>query len=284
MATAALHPSAILKPGNSLKGRKIKCMLQLKWTQPANDYPTSDGKPMGETDVHRNQMVDVINTLAAYFKEDPQVYVTGNLLWFYQQHDKRRHISPDCMVVFGVPKGTRENYLQWEEGTAPQVVFELTSKSTRKEDLTTKFNRYIDEGVEEYYLFDPREEYLKPRFRAYRRSNNQFIPVVGDEVFSPWLGLKVTHFEGELRFRHPQTNEFILSPTEAARLKAETATALLQTAANQLKTATRMAERECQRAERERERAEQESERAENERQRAERMAQKLRELGIEPD
>ena len=29
----------------------------------AVDYPTSDGRPMGETDLHRQDMVDVIQTL-----------------------------------------------------------------------------------------------------------------------------------------------------------------------------------------------------------------------------
>lgn len=44
------------------------------------DYPTSDGKPMAETDVHRQDMIDLIETLQDHFADDPDVYVTGNLL------------------------------------------------------------------------------------------------------------------------------------------------------------------------------------------------------------
>jgi hypothetical protein len=47
------------------------------------DYPTRDGKPMGETDLHRKKMQDLISTLEDYFSRDSRVYVSGNLLVFY---------------------------------------------------------------------------------------------------------------------------------------------------------------------------------------------------------
>src|SRR4051812_34348397 len=60
------------------------------------DYPTSDGKPMGETDLHRNDMMDVIRVLEGHFAAEPNVYVTGNLLLFYERGNRRRHVSPDA--------------------------------------------------------------------------------------------------------------------------------------------------------------------------------------------
>ena len=68
------------------------------------DYPTSDGKPMAETDLHRQDMVDVIETLQDFFAGDPQVYVTGNLLLLYEEGNRRKHVAPDVFVVRGVPK------------------------------------------------------------------------------------------------------------------------------------------------------------------------------------
>src|SRR6476660_421776 len=110
---------------------------------------------MAGTDVHRDLMVEVIETLSARYADDPDVYVTGNLLLFYEQGNKRRHVSPDCFVVFGVPKGNRENYLMWEEGKGPDVVIEITSKTTRAEDVKKKYLLYQDVlGVTEYFLFD----------------------------------------------------------------------------------------------------------------------------------
>ena len=122
-------------------------------------YPTSDGRPMAETDYHRHLMWQIISVLKARYAADPNTYVTGNLLLFYRPNDKRRHVSPDCMVVFGVPKMDRLNYLTWEEGKGPDVVIELTSKTTRREDVETKFELYRDVlRVKEYFLFDPFED------------------------------------------------------------------------------------------------------------------------------
>ena len=84
-----------------------------------NDYPTSDGKPMAETDLHSDQMMDLILTLQAFFADDDDVYVSGNLLVFYVPGDRRRQLSPDVFVVRGVAKHNRDNYLIWEEGRGP---------------------------------------------------------------------------------------------------------------------------------------------------------------------
>ena len=70
------------------------------------DYPTTDGKPMAETDLHRTLMLTLIETLRAFFVAQRLVYVSGNLLVFYERGDKRRHISPDVFAVRGVPKRT----------------------------------------------------------------------------------------------------------------------------------------------------------------------------------
>src|SRR5262249_52247528 len=89
------------------------------------DYPTSDGRPMAETDWHRDLMIALIKTLEAYFAGQPQVYVSGNLLVFYKKGDRRKHVSPDVFVVKGVAKQQRPNYLIWEEGQPPHLVIEL---------------------------------------------------------------------------------------------------------------------------------------------------------------
>src|SRR5437773_2186379 len=89
-------------------------------------YPTSDGKPMAETDWHRILMLILIQTLEAWYADHPMVYVSGNLLLYYVPGDKRRHLSPDVFVVKGVPKGLRLNYILWEEGKSPKLVIEMT--------------------------------------------------------------------------------------------------------------------------------------------------------------
>jgi len=46
-------------------------------------YPTSDGRPMAETPLHMQEMIDLIETLQDHFAADPDVYVWGSLRrWF----------------------------------------------------------------------------------------------------------------------------------------------------------------------------------------------------------
>src|SRR5215831_13277736 len=103
------------------------------------EYPTSDGKPMAETDWHRELMEELIRTLKVFYAEKKNVYVSGNLLLYYEPGNKRRHVSPDVFMVKGVSKQERPYYLLWEERKGPNVAIELTSKTTRKEDLEGKY-------------------------------------------------------------------------------------------------------------------------------------------------
>jgi hypothetical protein len=48
--------------------------------QPRIYYPESDGKPMGETDVHIDVLIYLREALRDHFREAPQVYVAGNLV------------------------------------------------------------------------------------------------------------------------------------------------------------------------------------------------------------
>src|SRR5438094_6853144 len=57
-------------------------------------YPTSDGRPMAETDWHRDIMFALIKVLQSFFAADRNVYVSGNLLLYYVRGNKRRHVSP----------------------------------------------------------------------------------------------------------------------------------------------------------------------------------------------
>jgi len=175
-------------------------------------YPTSDGRPMAETDVHRDDMMELIETLKRHFAPDPQVYVSGNLLLFYVPGDRRRHVSPDVFVVRGVPMRQRDNYLLWEEGKGPDVVIELTSRSTRREDLDVKFKLYRDVlKVSEYFLFDPRAEYLDPPLQGYRLRQGEYVPLrrVKGRLPSKVLGLHLERSGQRLRLHDPATDQWL---------------------------------------------------------------------------
>jgi Uma2 family endonuclease len=224
--------------------------------QPKNDYPTSDGKPMAETDLHRDLMNALIETLKWWFVDDPDVYVSGNLLIHYQKGNKRIHIAPDVFMVRGVPTYRRENYLLWEERPL-DVVIELTSKTTMLEDIEEKYNLYVDKlGVKEYFLFDPNQEYLKPSFQGYRKVKDRFRPIkpIGGRLPSKELGLHLERVGVELRLWNPSDGSRLPTPNERANVEAE------------------RAEQEAQRAEQEAARAEQAEEEIERLRREIERL------------
>ncbi len=195
-----------------------------------NDYPTSDGKPLAETDRHRILMLELIETLQRFFALLSRVYVSGNLLIFYEQGNRRRHVSPDVFVVRGVEKRERENYLVWEERKSPQLVIELTSSSTRHEDQRTKFNLYQDVlKVREYFLFDPFGDYLDPPLQGYRLRQGVYQPIRRrhNRLASQVLGLHLERHGTSLRLWNPETGAWLLTPGEALeqeRRRAEQAT------------------------------------------------------------
>src|ERR1043165_1845499 len=94
---------------------------------------------MAETEHHRDVMIDSIETLKFWFADKPKMYVSGNLLMYYERGNKRKHVSPDVFVVRGVSKKEKRlYYLTWEEGKNPDRILEITSSSTRSEDTKKK--------------------------------------------------------------------------------------------------------------------------------------------------
>ncbi len=183
------------------------------------DYPTSDGKPMAETHVHREDMIDVIQTLDDRYAGEPRVYVGGNLLLYYEEGNRRKHVSPDVFVTIGIDKEPpRDYYLVWIEGKAPDVVIEITSKSTKREDKKKKFELYRDIlKVAEYFLFDPTEDYLKPPLQGFRLVDGEYAAIepVGGRLPSEVLGLHLERDGEQLRLFDPATGTRLMTRREA---------------------------------------------------------------------
>jgi Uma2 family endonuclease len=185
-------------------------------------YPESDGKPMAETDVHRQAMSDTIAVLTTFFRSRPDVYVSGNLLFYYEEGDPSKVVAPDTFVVFGVPKGLRRTYKLWEERQAPAVVIEFTSRKTARQDRGSKRMLYLSLGVQEYYLFDPLEEYLDPPLQGFRLVEDDYVPIPADHVGaleSAALGLRLQREGARLRLIDVASGERLLWPDEEAEAR-----------------------------------------------------------------
>ena len=181
-------------------------------------YPESDGKPMGETDVHIDALIYLREALRDHFRDDPQMYVAGNMLLYYEEGNPAACVAPDVFVVQGVAKGERRTYRLWDEGQPPAVVFEITSRGSRLEDLGTKRAVYAMLGVREYFLYDPLGEYLRPSLQGYRLQEGEYqrlLPGATGEFVSQVLGLELRLESGRLRVFNPTTGERLLTPAEA---------------------------------------------------------------------
>lgn len=193
-------------------------------------YPESDGKPMGETEVHVFELIRVLTTLRAWFQRLTGIYVGGNMMFYYEEGNPKAAISPDVFVVFGVPTSPpRRTYKLWEERVPPTVVFEISSRKTRREDLGKKREVYERIGVPEYVLYDPLAEYLRPPLQGYRLTDGAYAPIPAEpdgSLQSDALNLTLRLVRGRLRFFDRETGVELLSPeeradTEAARAEAE---------------------------------------------------------------
>ncbi|HEX3130999.1 MAG TPA: Uma2 family endonuclease [Thermoanaerobaculia bacterium] len=141
------------------------------------DYPTTDGQPMAETTLHRRIMSNMIEGLERRFRDVEDVWVGGNLFFYFEKGNPRAVVAPDVLLVHGVSKWDRPIYKLWEEGRAPSLVMEITSSSTKDEDLKDKKDIYRRLGVEEYFLFDPYGDYLEPQLQGYRLESGWYVPM-----------------------------------------------------------------------------------------------------------
>jgi Uma2 family endonuclease len=140
------------------------------------EYPTSDGQPMAETTLHREIMADTIAALERRYADTPDVWVGGNLFLCYEKGNPSAALAPDVLLAKGVSKWKRPNYLLWQE-VPPGLIVEITSRSTRREDLGKKKSVYESIGAEEYILFDPYAEYLDPQLQGFRLSGSRYQPI-----------------------------------------------------------------------------------------------------------
>jgi len=205
-------------------------------------YPEADGKPIAETDTHCHAILDTIATLKEYFRTAPDVYVSGNLLLYYEAGNPTASVAPDVFVVHGIPKGARRTYKLWEEGRAPTAVIEFTSRSTRLEDLGNKRFLYASLGVREYFLCDPLGEYLDPPLQGYELVEGEYVRLtedVGGALLSRGLGLRLQREDVRLRLVQVATGERLLWPDELAALSRAEIVARLEAEGRALQAESR---------------------------------------------
>jgi len=228
--------------------------MATKIAEPEIDYPCSDGKPVAESDIHRDILLKVVERLRARYAGRTDAYASGNLLVYYVQGDPRKSLAPDAFVAFGVPNHFRETYKTWEEGAYPRAVFEFTSRTTRREDLVTKFKIYQDIWkVQEYFLFDPREDYLDPPLQGFRLVRGKFVPVpsIDGAMQCETLGINLSRDGEYFVMTDSITGREVLTDEEQAEVDSRREAAAAKREAAAAKREAAAAKREAAAAKRE---------------------------------
>ncbi len=214
-------------------------------------------------------------------------------------------IVPDMLLSQGVQRADDwsqrhdRSYFVWEFGKVPEVCIEIVSnaegdelsvsqRSKQKGKELCKKDIYAQIGVPYYVVFDPLRQIQGETnmngalLRVWTISSGRYVELtpaegivaVGQVVWLETIGIGLTLWEGQ--FEEAVTRLWLRWCDRNGQV--------IPTGAEGQELERQRADAEQQRAEAERQRAEAEHQRAEAERQRAERLAEKLRELGINPE
>ena len=174
---------------------------------------------MAESYVHLYALLATLEVLRQYLL-GRQATVLSNQFLYYAQGFPKLRVAPDVMVIFNIAPGGRDNYKVWEEGQVPVVIFEMTSEGTKNQDTGFKKTLYEQLGVLEYWLFDPKGEWIKEQLQGYRLQGEVYEPITDSRCEPLQLRLQI---EGQLiGFYREDTGEKLLIPEELAEaLKQE---------------------------------------------------------------
>jgi hypothetical protein len=232
---------------------------------------------------------------------------------------KGEPIVPDMMLSLGVQcaddlsQKKNRSYFVWEFGKFPEVCVEIVSnsegdelvlsrKSKQKGKTIAKKDLYAQIRIPYYVVFDPlrqipkKGEMNQALLRVWSMSGGRYqeltpaqgINTVGQMVWLEGAALGLTLWSGQ--FEEDVTRVWLrwcdragrVIPTGAEGQEVERQRAEIERQEKEIERQRADAER--QRADAERQRADAEQLRAETEQQRAERLAEKLREMGLNPD
>ncbi|PZO56484.1 MAG: hypothetical protein DCF15_08530 [Phormidesmis priestleyi] len=227
-------------------------------------WPPSDlysDEPPLETTLHLRQMMLLLNCLDWLWKDREDYFAGGNLTIYYSPRQRKDEDfrGPDFFVVLNTQPHPRRSWMVWEEeGKYPNVIVELLSDSTAEVDRTLKKTLYAETfRTPEYFWFDPDSQEFQG-FALVRGHYQPIEPSANGQMWSEQLQLHLGLYNQTLRFFDA---EGALVATSAEDALVAEQVALVAEQAALVAEQTLHAER-----------------------QRSERLADKLRELGIDPN
>ena len=204
-------------------------------------------EPEMESTQHYQQLALLVSSLEWRWRDRDDFFIGANPTVYYNHEQLRRRAfrGPDFFLVRGVTHDSRNSWVVWEEGGRyPDLIIELLSDSTAGVDRSEKKNLYQDVYRTPEYFWFSP---MTGEFAGFRLRGSRYEAIVADSRGWRWsevLNLYLGAIDGWLRYFEPDGAK-VLSPPETAL-------------------------REMQRAD--------------QAQQRAERLAQKLRDVGIDPN
>jgi Uma2 family endonuclease len=234
------------------------------------DLPSEDPEDPGLPDEFHDLQPQLLSATLRLTDVKSDRFFTGtDLNIYYDLQNLKWYKRPDWFVAIGVTRlyderDLRNSYVMWDEGVSPSVIVELLSEGTENEDLglteskagkaPTKWEVYEQIlKVPNYVVYDRRSDVL----RAYRLVNGQYqaLEIKDERIWVPelktGLGLWQGEYQGITRkwLRWLDTDRNWIPTPEENLVKAEAKVAQL-----------------------------------EQSEAKAARFAQRLREIGIDPD
>ncbi len=200
-------------------------------------------------------------TLNAYYRGQGRtdVLVNGEGYLCTSPGTRSNLVVPDCVVAFGVDPeaiSNRNGYVIQEVGKPPDLVLEVGSASTGRNDYVRKPGIYAGYGIAEYWRFDATGgQHHRVPLAGDRLVEGEYLPVelstTEDGIiwgYSQVLGLSLCWDHGRLRFYDPVAGQYLLDYSEMWAQR-DAAVGLLSSAEARADTASQRADAETQRAE-----------------------------------
>jgi Uma2 family endonuclease len=234
-------------------------------------WPPSDlysDEPPLETTLHLQQMILLLNCLNWLWKDRSDYFAAGNLTVYYSPRKRKSEDfrGPDFFVALDTRPHPRKSWMVWEEdGKYPNVIVELLSDSTAEVDRGLKKRLYAETfRTPEYFWFDPDSQ----EFEGFALVRGQYQPIEVTEQGWRWseqLQLYLGVHNNQLRFF--EASGTLVSTSDEAALSAQEQTAAAQEQAAAAQEQAAAVERALT-----------------FEQQRSAKLANKLRELGLDPE
>ena len=208
-------------------------------------YPSEDDEPLAETPEHLLALINTFTVLTRYLAGQ-QAMVFSNQFLYYVEGLPSARVAPDIMVIFNIEPKIRNNYKIWEERQVPKIIIEMTSQGNKDNDYLIKKSLYEHLSVEEYWLFDPRGEWVPEQLLGYRLQPEGFYRKITNN-HSEVLNLNLVPEGSLLTFYAIDSGEKLLIPDELWQALQEE-TQARQEAQRQVEEAQRQAEEAEQRA------------------------------------